>query len=216
MEEGGKLPKLGLKEQDVEQVRGFVIHRGWLSGEGQAGLLADLAPGLAAAPLVQMEVPGGRRMSVRMSAAGRLGWVADRAGYRYAARHGSGAAWPAIPSSVLAVWRGVTGLDRAPDCCLINHYAPDARMGLHQDKDEGDFGFPVVSVSLGAEALFRMGGVTRAEGTESRWLASGDVVVIGGAARLAFHGVDRLRGGSSTLLTDGGRINLTLRVVTSV
>ena len=199
----------------MEQVRGFVIHRGWLSEDAQAGMLADLRPGLTAAPLVQMETPGGKLMSVRMSAAGRLGWVSDRAGYRYAARHLTGAAWPAIPDSVLAVWRGVTGLSRAPDCCLINHYAPGARMGLHQDRDEGDFSFPVVSISLGAEALFRMGGVARSAGTESRWLASGDVVVMGGAARLAHHGVDRLRGGSSALLTDGGRINLTLRVVTS-
>jgi len=200
----------------VEEVRGFVIHRGWLSAEAQVGMLEGLRPGLKAAPLVQMETPGGKRMSVRMSAAGRLGWVSDRTGYRYAARHLSGAVWPAIPESVLAVWRGVTGLERQPDCCLINHYGPEARMGLHQDKDEGDFSFPVVSISLGAEALFRMGGLTRGEGTESRWLASGDVVVMAGAARLAFHGVDRLRGGSSTLLTDGGRINLTLRVVTSV
>lgn len=199
----------------MEQVRGFVIHRGWLSEDAQAAMLADLRPGLVEAPLAAMETPGGKLMSVRMSAAGRLGWVSDRAGYRYAARHQSGAVWPAIPDSVLAVWRGVTGLSRAPDCCLINHYAPGARMGLHQDRDEGDFSFPVVSISLGAEALFRMGGVDRAGGTESRWLHSGDVVVMGGAARLAHHGVDRLRGGSSALLTDGGRINLTLRVVTS-
>jgi DNA oxidative demethylase len=199
----------------MEEVRGFVIHRGWLSGQAQAAMLADLRPGLVQAPLVRMETPGGKPMSVRMSAAGRLGWVSDRRGYRYAAQHLSGAAWPAIPASVLAVWRGVTGLTRDPDCCLINHYAPDARMGLHQDRDEGDFSFPVVSISLGAEALFRMGGLRREDGTESRWLASGDVVVIGGPARLAFHGVDRLRPGSSTLLTDGGRINLTLRVVTA-
>jgi alkylated DNA repair protein (DNA oxidative demethylase) len=197
----------------MEEVRGFVIHRGWLSEAAQAAMLTDLRPGLVTAPLVQMEAPGGRRMSVRMSSAGRLGWVADRTGYRYAARHGSGAAWPAIPASVLAVWHGVTGLPRAPDCCLINHYAPHARMGMHQDKDEGEFSFPVVSISLGADALFRMGGVTRAEGTQSCWLHSGDVVVIGGAARLAYHGVDRLKPGSSALLTDGGRINLTLRVV---
>lgn len=114
---------------------------------------------------------------------------------------------------MLAVWWALSGCDVPPDCCLINHYAPGARMGLHQDKDEGDFSYPVVSISLGAEGLFRMGGVDRAEGTESRWLHSGDVVVMGGAARLAWHGVDRIRGGSSSLLTDGGRLNLTLRVV---
>ena len=205
-QEGAKAP---------EDVRGFLLYRGHLTPEAQAALLADLRPGLLQAPFTRMVTPGGKPMSVRMSAAGRLGWVTDRRGYRYEPQHPSGVVWPPIPASVLAVWRDLTGLARDPDCCLINHYAPEARMGLHQDKDEGDFTFPVVSISLGAEALFRMGGLTRAERTESRWLQSGDVVVIGGSARLAFHGVDRLRGGSSTLLTDGGRINLTLRVVTS-
>jgi alkylated DNA repair protein (DNA oxidative demethylase) len=196
-----------------EEVRGFVIHRGVLGCEAQRAMLEDLRPGLQAAPFVRPVTPGGRPMSVRMSAAGRLGWVTDRQGYRYAPRHPLGMDWPPIPDSVLAVWRALTGLERLPDCCLINHYAPDARMGLHQDRDEGDFTFPVVSISLGAAALFRMGGTARADGTESRWLNSGDVVVMGGAARLAWHGVDRIRGGSSTLLADGGRMNLTLRVV---
>lgn len=113
----------------------------------------------------------------------------------------------------MAVWRAVSGVAREPDCCLVNFYGEGARMGLHQDKDEGDFSYPVVSISLGDEALFRMGGVDRAEGTQSVWLRSGDVMVMGGAARLAHHGVDRVRHGSSTLLPQGGRINLTLRVV---
>lgn len=198
-----------------EERRGFVIWRGWLSPAAQKSMLEDLRPGLVAAPFVRPVTPGGRAMSVRISAAGRLGWVTDRRGYRYEPRHPSGAAWPPIPDSVLAVWRAVTDQARLPDCCLINHYAPDSRMGLHQDRDEGDFTFPVVSISLGAAALFRVGGRDRADGTESFWLNSGDVVVMGGAARLAWHGVDRIRGGSSTLLADGGRINLTLRVVTS-
>jgi alkylated DNA repair protein (DNA oxidative demethylase) len=107
----------------------------------------------------------------------------------------------------------VTGLARAPDCCLINFYGEGARMGMHQDRDEGDFSFPVLSVSLGDDALFRMGGVDRPVPTQSVWLRSGDVVVMGGDARLAFHGIDRVRHGSSTLLPKGGRINLTLRVV---
>ncbi len=168
---------------------------------------------VAAAPLVQPVTPGGRQMSVRMTAAGRLGWVTDRRGYRYEPRHPSGVAWPPIPDEVLAVWRAVSGGARLPDCCLINYYGEGARMGLHQDKDEGDFSFPVVSVSLGDDALFRLGGVDRADGTQSVWLRSGDVVVMGGAARLAWHGIDRVRPGTSTLLSQGGRINLTLRVV---
>ncbi len=117
------------------------------------------------------------------------------------------------PSAVLDIWRNVTGLARDPDCCLINYYGEGARMGLHQDKDEGDFEWPVVSVSLGDDGLFRVGGTERGGKTQSIWVHSGDVVVMGGAARLAYHGVDRIRFGSSKLLVDGGRINITLRVV---
>ena len=123
-------------------------------------------------------------------------------------------AWPPVPETALGdLWRALVDWDRDPDCCLVNFYREGARMGLHQDRDEADFGLPVVSVSLGDEALFRMGNTTRGGKTESVWLRSGDVVVMGGAARLAYHGVDRIRFGSSTLLPDGGRINLTLRVV---
>ena len=195
------------------QLRGFDIHPGLISAAEQALWVDDIRAVVAAAPLVSPVTPGGRPMSVRMTAAGRLGWVTDRAGYRYAARHPGGGDWPPIPARVLDLWHRVTGLQRAPDCCLINFYGEGARMGMHQDKDEGDFTFPVLSVSLGDEALFRMGGVDRPAPTQSLWLHSGDVVVMGGAARLAWHGIDRVRHGSSTLLPKGGRINLTLRVV---
>lgn len=194
-------------------IRGFDYWPGLVTEAAQATMVADIRAVVAAAPLVQPVTPGGRAMSVRMTAAGRVGWVTDRRGYRYEGAHPSGRAWPAIPASVLAVWRAVTGLAREPDCCLVNFYGEGAKMGLHQDKDEGDFSFPVVSISLGDEALFRMGGVERSDGTESIWLRSGDVVVMGGAARLAWHGIDRLRYRSSRLLPGGGRINLTLRVV---
>ena len=106
-----------------------------------------------------------------------------------------------------------TGLDRAPDCCLVNLYRDTARMGLHQDRDEADFAWPVLSISLGDDGLFRIGNVERGGRTESVWLHSGDVLVMGGEARLIHHGIDRIRPGSSTLLDGGGRINLTLRVV---
>jgi alkylated DNA repair protein (DNA oxidative demethylase) len=192
---------------------GFEIFAGLIPRGEQPDWVADLRAVVAAAPLIAPVTPGGRPMSVRMTAAGRLGWVTDRAGYRYAPRHPAGGPWPPIPPRVLALWHRVTGLAREPDCCLINFYGEGARMGLHQDRDEGDFSFPVLSVSLGDEGLFRMGGTERNAPTRSIWLRSGDVVVMGGEARLAWHGIDRIRHGSSTLLPQGGRINLTLRVV---
>lgn len=195
------------------EIKGVRLWPGWLDRPAQEAMLADIRAVVAAAPLVAPVTPGGRQMSVRMTAAGRLGWVTDRKGYRYAARHPQGMAWPPIPASVLGVWRALTGLVRDPDCCLVNFYAEGARMGLHQDRDEGDFSFPVLSISLGDEALFRIGGVERSAPTQSVWLRSGDVLLMGGAARLAWHGIDRIRAGSSTLLPKGGRLNLTLRVV---
>ena len=212
----GEMMKIGTdagKVADCQEIRGFRLYPGMISKGEQVAMVAALRAVVVAAPLVQPVTPGGRQMSVRMTAAGRLGWVTDRRGYRYEPRHPSGVAWPAIPAQVMALWDVVAGVAREPDCCLINFYGAGARMGLHQDKDEGDFSYPVVSISLGDEALFRMGGVDRAEGTDSVWLRSGDVVVMGGAARLAWHGIDRVRHGSSTLLPQGGRINLTLRVV---
>lgn len=196
------------------ECRGFVVHQGFLDRAAQESLVADLRGVLAQAPLVHPVTPRGRPMSVRMSAAGRFGWITDRKGYRYSETHPDGQTWPPIPAAVLAIWDAVSGSARAPECCLINWYGEGARMGLHQDRDEADFAHPVVSVSLGDEGLFRMGNVERGGRTESIWLQSGDVVVMGGEARLRHHGVDRIRFGSSTLLPRGGRINLTLRVVT--
>ena len=198
----------------ILRLRGFEIHQGFLDRAAQEALVADLRAVLAAAPLVQPVTPRGRPMSVRMSAAGRFGWITDRKGYRYAETHPQGVPWPPIPTSVLAIWDAVAGTPRQPECCLINWYGEGARMGLHQDRDEADFSQPVVSVSLGDDGLFRMGNAERGGKTESVWLGSGDVVVMGGEARLRHHGVDRIRFGSSTLLPQGGRINLTLRVVT--
>ncbi len=153
-------------------------------------------------------------MSVRMSAAGTYGWISDRTGYRYEPVHPSGQAWPAIPEVLLDMWRSLVPQARLPECCLINWYDETAKMGMHQDRDEADMTQPVVSVSLGDEALFRMGNQTRGGKTESIWLRSGDVVVMTGSARTAYHGIDRIRPNSSALLPNGGRINLTLRVVT--
>ncbi|MCA0962693.1 alpha-ketoglutarate-dependent dioxygenase AlkB family protein [Salipiger bermudensis] len=197
----------------IEQ-RGFRIYPDYLDRPAQEALIERLRACLRVAPLYQPVTPRGQKMSVRMSAAGQFGWVTDRRGYRYEPRHPEGMDWPPIPEEVLAIWRDVSGCARAPECCLINWYGEGARMGLHQDKDEADFACPVVSVSLGDDGLFRMGNTERGGKTESVWLGSGAVVVMGGEARLRHHGVDRIRFGSSTLLPQGGRINLTLRVVT--
>ena len=199
--------------QSAETVRGFKVFREVLDRAAQQALVADLRGVAAAAPMFSPMTPYGRPMRVRMTSAGSYGWYSDRSGYRYERQHPDGQPWPDIPPSVLDIWRRFAGEGRDPDCCLVNYYGEGARMGLHQDRDEADFGWPVVSVSLGDEALFRMGGTARGDKTASVWLKSGDVVVMGGEARLAYHGVDRIRFGSSTLLNGGGRINLTLRVV---
>ena len=196
------------------EIRGFRYWPAYLDQAAQESLASDLRKVVAAAPLYAPVTPGGRPMSVRMTSAGNCGWVSDRRGYRYEPRHPSGVPWPPIPARVLALWREVTGREREPDCCLVNYYDAGARMGLHQDRDEADFTWPVLSISLGDEALFRIGSVTRGGPTESVWLRSGDVLVMGGPARLIHHGIDRIRPGTSTLLDGGGRINLTLRVVT--
>ncbi|MBW4706771.1 alpha-ketoglutarate-dependent dioxygenase AlkB [Roseobacter sp. YSTF-M11] len=194
-------------------VAGFDIHKSYLSVEAQRGLLEDLRQVVRLAPFFAPVTPRGKAMSVRMTAAGTFGWITDRRGYRYAETHPQGMAWPPMPQSVLDIWHDLTGLAHRPECCLINYYGEGARMGMHQDKDESSFDWPVVSVSLGDDGLFRMGGPQRGDKTRSIWLHSGDVVVMGGTARLAHHGVDRIRFGSSSLLPRGGRINLTLRVV---
>lgn len=198
-----------------EDIGGLRLWRGTLDRAAQEALVEDLRGVARAAPFLSPVTPGGRPMSVRMTSAGRLGWVTDRKGYRYEPRHPQGTPWPPVPAAVLDLWHRATGLGRAPDCCLVNYYGAGARMGLHQDRDEGDFSFPVLSVSLGDEALFRLGGTDRTDPTRSFWLRSGDVLLMGGPARLAWHGVDRVRHGSSSLLPQGGRINLTCRVVTS-
>lgn len=195
------------------RIRDFDIRKGHLGPGAQQALVGDLRAVARAAPPFSPQTPYGRPMSVRMTSAGRYGWYSDRRGYRYADRHPSGVDWPPIPARVLEIWRAVTGLERDPDCCLVNFYGEGARMGMHQDRDEADFTWPVVSVSLGDDGLFRIGNASRGGKTESVWLQSGDVVVMGGAARLTYHGVDKIRFGSSSLLPRGGRINLTLRVV---
>jgi DNA oxidative demethylase len=187
----------------------------FLDEPAQQEILVTLRKCVTQAPLFQPIMPRtGRPFSVKMTNLGTLGWVSDRAGYRYQAMHPeTGEPWPAIPEMVMNVWRKVANYAAEPEACLVNFYAGGTKMGLHQDKDEEDFAAPVVSISLGDTAVFRIGGTERGGKTSTIKLQSGDVLVMGGEARLCFHGVDRVLSGTSTLLKDGGRINLTLRRV---
>jgi alkylated DNA repair protein (DNA oxidative demethylase) len=196
---------------------GFRLWPGYLDRAAQETVLAAVRAIVARAPLYTPHMPkSGKPMSVRMTNCGPLGWVTDRQhGYRYQPHHPeTGEPWPPLPQPLLDAWAELAQYRHPPEACLINFYGPDAKMGLHQDRDEADFDAPVVSLSLGDTGLFRVGGTKRGDPTRSVRLASGDACVLGGAARLAFHGVDRILPGTSTLLAEGGRINLTMRRVT--
>lgn len=200
----------------VATAPGVVLRPGRLDRAEQEALVAELREIVREAPLFVPTMPKtGRPFSVRMTDCGPLGWVSDRSGYRYRTTHPTtGRPWPPIPARLLALWDETTGYPHPPEACLVNVYGPEARMGLHQDRDEEDFDAPLLSVSLGDSCRFRLGGVERSDPTRSFVLASGDVLMLAGPARLAFHGVDRILPGTSTLLAGGGRINLTLRRVT--
>ncbi|ALI55769.1 alkylated DNA repair protein (DNA oxidative demethylase) [Celeribacter marinus] len=204
------------KKYDITplDLKSMQVFKGLIHTSLQSEIVSDLRDVVREAPVFSPMTPYGKPMSVRMTSAGRFGWVSDRHGYRYSETHPDGAPWPLIPERILNIWDTVAPLARKPECCLVNFYGEDAKMGMHQDRDESDFEQPVVSISLGDEALFRVGNATRGGKTESIWLQSGDVVVMSGAARLLYHGIDRVKYGSSQLLPKSGRINLTMRVVT--
>lgn len=215
--------KTGMEARPEEQparkgarLGGLRFYPGYLDRGRQAALLAALREVFATAPLFTPRMPkSGRPFSVRMSNCGPLGWISDEGGYRYVATHPvTGRPWPPMPPVLLAAWDELGEYPHPPQACLINFYGPAAKMGLHQDRDEEDFDAPVVSLSLGDTCLFRVGGRQRGDPSRSFRLNSGDAVVLAGGERLAFHGVDRIYPGTSTLLAEGGRINLTLRRVT--
>ena len=145
----------------VLRLRGFEIRKQYLNKETQKSVLDAVRAVAETAPVFSPMTPYGKPMSVRMTSCGKFGWFSDRSGYRYVSAHPNGTPWPRIPAPILDIWEAVSGVTRAPDCCLINFYGEGARMGLHQDKDEADFQWPVVSVSLGDEGLFRIGQRTR-------------------------------------------------------
>ena len=196
--------------------QGASWHSGFFGSAEQSALLLQLRDILTAAPLYVPTMPAtGRPMSVRMTNCGSLGWVTDKdGGYRYQPTHPvTGRPWPPIPDVLLNLWRSLTHYPAPPEACLVNYYAPAARMGSHRDADERDTSAPVVSVSLGDDAVFHVGGVRRSDPKVRLVLRSGDVFVLGGPSRLAYHGIDRIFPGTSDLLAEGGRINLTLRRV---
>jgi DNA oxidative demethylase len=190
----------------------------------QASLLAALRQAIAVAPFYIPTMPrSGKPMSVRMTNCGPLGWLSDKhGGYRYEALHPlTGKPWPPIPDLLLALWAELAEFPAPPEACLVNHYGPGARLGLHRDEDEETYAAPVISISLGDTGLFRLGGRSRRDPTRTIELRSGDVLVMGGEDRLIYHGIDRILPGSSDLLPadlfpQGGRINLTLRRVRAV
>lgn len=200
----------------IAAIPGVVHYPGYLDRAAQEALRDAVAEIMRAAPLFQPRMPRtGKAFSVRMTNCGRLGWVSDASGYRYQPIHpDTGAPWPAMPAIILQAWAELAPQAPPPEACLINFYDQTARMGLHQDRDEEELSAPVLSLSLGDSCLFRIGGTERAARTRSFRLQSGDALTLAGPSRLAFHGVDRVMAGTSTLLASGGRINLTLRRVT--
>ncbi|HEY2069345.1 MAG TPA: alpha-ketoglutarate-dependent dioxygenase AlkB [Rhizomicrobium sp.] len=197
----------------VAVMPGVFLWPGFFDAQAQRALVAEVFRLAEHAPFYRPRMPGsGKPFSVEETNFGSLGWIADETGYRYAPRHPyTDQAWPAIPPMLLALWNETTEYPAPPECCLVNLYRDGARMGLHQDRDEAALAAPVLSVSLGDEAVFRMGGASRKGPTKSLRLRSGDVLVFGGPARLAYHGVDRVAAGSSEMVPGGGRLNLTLR-----
>ena len=183
--------------------------------DAQAALLSEILQSERLAPFYRPQMPrSGQPFSVEQTNLGPLGWISDREGYRYEKTHPlTKGPWSAIPPLLLALWATLGRYPQPPQCCLVNRYRDQARMGLHQDRDETALEAPVLSISLGDEAIFRIGGASRRGATKSLRLASGDVFLFGGPARLAFHGIDRIVAGSSQLVPGGGRINLTLRRV---
>jgi alkylated DNA repair protein (DNA oxidative demethylase) len=194
-------------------LNGCQIYKGYLDRVAQNNLVDDIRNITLIAPLYSPQTPWGKPMSVKMTSAGKYGWYSDKDGYRYISKHPKGTDWPEIPDSIKLIWKMICPTSPDPECCLVNFYGSDAKMGLHQDKDEKSFDHPVLSISLGDDALFRIGGSQKADPTKSIWLSSGDVLLMHRESRLAYHGVDRIKFGSSRLLKSNGRINITLRVV---
>ena len=206
--EGSPGPREELLCEGAVLLRGFALSH-------ERALLDALDEVISVAPWRHMVTPGGLRMSVAMSNCGALGWISERRGYRYAPDDPqTGKTWPKMPDAFATLARDAAlqaGFEHfAPDACLINRYEPDAKLSLHQDRDERDFGQPIVSVSLGLPAVFLFGGLQRSDKQMRIPLAHGDVVAWGGPSRMRHHGVLPLKDGVHPVL-GACRINLTFR-----
>ncbi len=191
---------------------GFELHSGALDAEAQGQLVTEVMAAAEQAPFYAPMTPWGKPMSVGQTSLGPLGWITDVKGYRYEPHHPvTGEPWPAMPERLLELWRTYADPEHPPDSCLVNLYRGDAKMGMHQDSDEADLNAPVLGISLGDTAVFRLGGLARKDPSITFKLQSGDINVLAGGSRRAYHGVDRTLAGSSQLVPGGGRINLTLR-----
>lgn len=208
---------------EAQQIAPGAFHYpAFLDAAAQERLAQEIADAISTAPLFTSRMPkSGLPMSVRMTNCGPLGWMSDKdKGYRYEPRHPeTGAPWAPIPQMLLDIWDALTAYPKPPEACLVNVYAADAKMGLHQDRDEADVEAPILSLSLGADCRFRLGGRKRADKTIAFTLSSGDALILSGPARLCFHGVDRILPSILTplpgpLAGQGARVNLTLRRVT--
>ncbi len=198
-------------------LEGFQHLAGYIDAAGQRALWSDIAAVLAVAPFYRPTMPNsGKPFSVSMTNCGQLGWVSDKlGGYRYQAAHPlTGRDWPPLPARLIELWQQVAHYPALPEACLINHYEAGTKLGSHVDADEADTAAPVVSVSLGDDAVFHVGGLRRSDPRTRMVLRSGDVVILGGTARKAYHGIDRIMPGTSALVPLGGRVNLTMRRVT--
>lgn len=194
------------------QFEGFTLHPGALDLGAQAALIGEVLAGVEDAPFYEPMTPWGKPMSVLQTSFGPWGWLTDRSGYRYADRHPvTGRPWAPMPEQLFGLWARYADPDQPPDSCLVNLYRGDSKMGLHVDSDEEDLNAPVLGISLGDTAIFRLGGPRRTDPSRTLRLSSGDINLLTGPARSAHHGVDRILAGSSRLIPGGGRLNLTLR-----
>ncbi|MFM1814045.1 MAG: hypothetical protein RLZ98_740 [Pseudomonadota bacterium] len=202
----------------LELPAGACVFEGLLTTVEQRDLYAEIERLVESAPFYVPSMPGsGKPLSVEMTNCGVLGWVADKSGYRYQRTHPfTGQPWPAMPAMLLALWNELAAAPVPPEACLVNRYRGKAKLGSHVDSDEQAPEAAIVSVSLGDDAVFHIGGTKRSDAKARVVLRSGDVVVMGGPARLAYHGIDRVLAGTSELVPGGGRINLTMRRVTPV